>query len=43
MTEIDPDAWEIIRDIGKQRTGIVELYFTAFSLAKEQIEGREAE
>jgi hypothetical protein len=43
MTEIDPDAWEIIRDIGKQRTGIVELYFMAFSLAKEQIEGREAE
>jgi hypothetical protein len=43
MMDIDPDAWEIIRDIGKQRTGIVELYFMAFSLAKEQIEGREKE
>jgi hypothetical protein len=38
MTDIDPDAWEIARDIGKKRTGIVELYLLAFSLAKAQIE-----
>ena len=36
-------AWEIIRDIGRKRTGIVELYLLAFSLAKAQIEGREEE
>ena len=40
MTDIDPDAWEIARDIGKKRTGIVELYLLAFSLAKAQIEGK---
>lgn len=40
MVDIDPDAWEIARDIGKKRTGIVELYLLAFNLAKKQIEGR---
>ena len=41
MTDIDPDAWEVAGDIGKRRTGIVELYLLAFSLAKAQIEWRE--
>ena len=43
MTDIDPDAWEIARDFGKKRTGIVELYLLAFLLAKKQIEGRDEE
>lgn len=43
LCEIVQDAWEVAGDFGKKRTGIVELYLLAFSLAKEQIEGREKE
>lgn len=38
LCEIVSDAWEIAGDFGKKRTGIVELYLLAFSLAKAQIE-----
>lgn len=31
------DAWEIAGDIGKEETGILELYMLAFELAKAQI------
>jgi hypothetical protein len=41
LCEIVSDAWEVAGDFGKKRTGIVELYLLAFSLAKAQIEGRE--
>ena len=43
LCEIVSDAWEVAGDFGKKRTGIVELYLLAFSLAKAQIEGREKE
>lgn len=43
LCEIVQDAWEVAGDFGKKRTGIVELYLLAFSLAKAQIEGREKE
>jgi hypothetical protein len=43
ITAIDPDAWEDIRDWGRRRTKITDLYLLAFSLAKAQIEGREKE
>lgn len=38
LCEIVSDAWEVAGDFGKKRTGIVELYLLAFSLAKKQIE-----
>jgi hypothetical protein len=40
LCEIVQDAWEVAGDFGKKRTGIVELYLLAFSLAKAQIEGK---
>ena len=43
LCEIVSDAWEVAGDFGKKRTGIVELYLLAFSLAKKQIEGRDEE
>ena len=39
-SDIDPDYWEWIGDVGKERTGILELYLLAFRLAKAQLEGR---
>lgn len=43
MMDIDPDAWEVAGDIGKKRTGIVELYLLAFKLAKKQIETKKSQ
>jgi hypothetical protein len=40
LCESVQDAWEVAGDFGKKRTGIVELYLLAFSLAKAQIEGK---
>ncbi len=37
LCEIDSDCWEYIDGIGKQRTGILELYMIAFELAQEQL------
>lgn len=37
LSEIDSDAWEYISDIGKQETGILDLYMLAFRLAQEQM------
>jgi hypothetical protein len=37
LSEIDPDCWEYIDGIGKQRTGILELYMLAFELAQKQL------
>lgn len=38
LSNYDPDCWEYISDIGRERTGIIELYLLAFKLAKEQLE-----
>ncbi len=37
LSEYDSDCFEWIRDIGKEETGILELYMLAFELAKEQL------
>lgn len=37
LSEIDGDCWEYIGDIGKVKTGILELYMLAFELAQEQL------
>ena len=38
LSEIKSDCYEFISDIGKERTGIIELYMMAFELAYDQIE-----
>lgn len=40
LSEIDGDCWEYIGDIGKVRTGIIELYMLAFELAQEQLKSQ---
>lgn len=37
LSEFIDDAWEIVRDIGKRETGILDLYMLAFKLAQEQL------
>lgn len=37
LSEIDGDCFEYIGDIGKEKTGILELYMLAFELAQEQL------
>lgn len=37
LSEIDPDCYEWIGDIGKEDTGIIELYLYAFELAQKQL------
>ena len=39
LSEFDPDAWEYAGELGKERTGIIELYMLAFKLAQEQLKG----
>lgn len=44
LSEIDGDAFEYVGSIGKERSGILELYMLAFKLATEQLkETRHAE
>lgn len=43
LSEVDNDAWEYASRIGKERTGIIELYLLAFRLAQEDLERQEAE
>lgn len=38
LSEIDPDCWEWISYIGRENTGIVELYLLAFELAQKNLE-----
>ena len=38
VADLDPDYWEWIGDVGKERTGILELYLLAFRLAKAQFQ-----
>lgn len=37
LSEIDPDCWEWIDYIGREDTGIIELYLYAFELAQKQL------
>jgi len=41
LTEIYPDAFEYLSDIGSRPTGILDVYLYAFSLAKEQLKQQE--
>lgn len=38
LSEIDPDCWDWISHIGREDTGIVELYLLAFELAQKNLE-----
>lgn len=38
LSEIDPDCWEWIAYIGRENTGIVELYLLVFELAQKNLE-----
>lgn len=40
LAEIDPDAFEWVGDVGKESTGILDLYMLAFKLATEQLRER---
>lgn len=37
LSEYDSDCWEYISDLGKEETGILELYMLAFELATQQL------
>lgn len=41
LSEYIDDAWEVVGDIGKRETGILDLYMLAFKLAQEQLKERE--
>lgn len=41
LETIDPDCYEYCKDIGKVRTGILEIYMLAFELAQEQLSQNE--
>lgn len=38
LCDLENDAFEFASDLGKEKTGILELYMLAFKLAKEQLE-----
>lgn len=37
LSELDPNAWDYASNLGKERTGIIELYMLAFRLAQEDL------
>lgn len=39
LSELDPDCYEYAYDLGKEPTGILELYMLAFKLAQKQLKG----
>lgn len=43
LSEVDDDAWEYAGKIGRERTGIIELYLLAFRLAQEDLKRQETE
>ena len=43
LSDVDDDAWEYVKEIGRERTGIIELYLLAFRLAQEDLERQESE
>ena len=40
LEETNPAAWEFVSDIGKEETGILDLYMLAFKLAQEQLQNK---
>lgn len=38
LCELESDAFEFVSDLGKEETGILDLYMLAFKLAKQQID-----
>lgn len=42
-SDVDYDAWEYASEIGRERTGIIELYLLAFKLAQEDLKRQESE
>lgn len=43
LSNVDDDAWEYVNEIGRERTGIIELYLLAFKLAQEDLKRQESE
>lgn len=43
LSEYFEDVWEFVGDIGKENTGIIDLYMMAFKLAQEQLEEEKQE
>ena len=43
LSKVDYDAWEYAAEIGRERTGIIELYLLAFKLAQEDLKRQEDE
>lgn len=43
FSDVVDDAWEYVKEIGRERTGIIELYLLAFRLAQEDLERQESE
>ena len=43
LSEYDSDCWEYLYDLGKEPTGILELYMLAFKLATERLEEKSKE
>lgn len=41
LSEIVPDEWEFSDDIGKMKTGILDLYMLAFKLAQEKLKNKD--
>lgn len=41
LEEFEYEVWEFAGDLGKERTGILELYMMAFELAQKQLKGAE--
>lgn len=41
LNDLEDDAFEFASDIGKQETGILDLYMLAFKLAKKQLDKRQ--
>lgn len=43
LSDVDNNAWEYAGNIGRERTGIIELYLLAFKLAQEDLKRQESE
>lgn len=43
LSDVDDDAWEYVKEIGRERTGIIELYLLAFRLAQEDLKRQKSE
>ena len=43
LSEVDGNAWEYATKIGQDRTGIIELYLLAFTLAQEDLKRQKSE